>query len=95
MTAFAGAVNPLTTIALPTYDAWREAATSDDNTNLIVSALVSGDVVKKKTYRRRDNSQSGIEVTSKTTTSFSSFKRRVGEQRCDSFAYEWYPRSYE
>ena len=46
-TAFAGAVNPLTTIALPTNEAWREATANDDDMRLIVNALVSGEVVNK------------------------------------------------
>ena len=46
-TAFAGAVNPLTTIALPTNEAWREATANDDDMHLIGNALVSCDVINK------------------------------------------------
>ena len=47
-TAFSGAVNPLTTIALPTDDAWREASAEDNDANLIINALANGSTVAKK-----------------------------------------------
>ena len=44
-TTFAGAVNPLTMIALLMDEAWRDATTNDDDMNLIVDALMSrGDI---------------------------------------------------
>jgi hypothetical protein len=47
-TAFAGAVNPLTTIALLTDEALREASAGDNDINLIISALADGSTVAKK-----------------------------------------------
>ena len=51
--AFAGDINPLTTIALPTDNAWVEATEDDADMRLIVQALREGTGIQKKDLREK------------------------------------------
>ena len=46
--AFIGDINPLTTIACPTDNAWAEATDADADMRLIVQALLAGTEIQKK-----------------------------------------------
>ena len=46
--AFAGSVNPLTTIALSTYKVWRTETAADRNTSCIINAICTGADLQKK-----------------------------------------------